>query len=442
MLQAFRNALNIPEIRQRILFTLLVLLFYRLGSFIPTPGVDLNKIQEFLQNSAAGGVFGIINLFSGGNFEQFSIFALGIMPYITASIIMQLLVTVVPALEKLQKEGEEGRRIIQQYTRVGGIILGGVQALFLATAFLGSNNGQFLLPGWSSGLFFWFVVVVTQVAGSALLLWMAERITEFGIGNGTSMVIMAGIVAGWLPQFIRTFSLVGTGEINIVALILFLAFIVLAFAGMAAVQQSERRIPVQYARKQVGRRVYGGQSTYIPIKLNAAGVIPIIFAAAILQIPIFLAAPFHDNAFLQGLASFFNPANLSGLLLEILLIVGFTYVYTAVQFDPRRIAENLREYGGFVPGIRPGEPTIKFLEHIVSRLTLWGAIFLGLVAALPTLLQNLTGISTFTIAFSGISLLIVVGVALDTLRQIESQLMLRNYEGFLTKGRIRGRGRF
>jgi len=224
-----------------------------------------------------------------------------------------------------------------------------------------------------------------------------------------------------------------------VAFLFFLAFIVLAFAGMAAVQQAERRIPVQYARKVVGRRVYGGQATYIPIKLNAAGVIPIVFAAAILQIPIFLAAPFQDNAVLQAIANFFNPTRLSGLLIEVVLIVLFTYVYTAVQFDPKRIAESLREYGGFIPGIRPGEPTVKFLEHIVSRLTLWGALFLGLVAALPQIIQNLTGVQS--IAFSGIGLLIVVGVALDTLRQIESQLMLRNYEGFLSKGRIRGRTR-
>lgn len=283
------------------------------------------------------------------------------------------------------------------------------------------------------------MVVVTQVAGIALLLWMAERITEYGIGNGTSMIIFSGIVVDWLPQLFRTVGLIRTGEVNLLAFLFFLAFIVVAFAGMAAVQQAERRIPVQYARKVVGRRVYGGQATYIPIKLNAAGVIPIVFAAAILQIPIFLAAPFQGNPVLQAIANFFNPTRFPGLLIEVVLIVLFTYVYTAVQFDPKRIAESLREYGGFIPGIRPGEPTVKFLEHIVSRLTLWGALFLGLVALLPQIIQNVTGIHS--ISFSGIGLLIVVGVALDTLRQIESQLMLRNYEGFLSKGRIRGRTR-
>ncbi len=439
MLRAFRAALFIPELRQRILFTLLVLAVYRLGVFITTPGVDTAAIKQFL-STTAGGALGIVNLFSGGNFERFSIFALGIMPYITAAIIMQLLVTVVPALEKLSKEVEEGRKIINQYTRIAGITLGAVQALFLSTAFLESGGGQFLANGWAPGWFFRFIVIVTQVAGIAILLWMAERITEFGIGNGTSMVIFAGIVVDWPAQLLRTFGLVRTGEVNLIALLLFLAFIAAAFGGMAAVQQSERRIPVQYARKQVGRKVYGGQATYIPIKLNAAGVIPIVFAAAILQLPIFFLGVFQDNALAQSIASFFNPQRVSGLLIEIVLIVGFTYVYTAVQFDPKRIAGDLREYGGFIPGIRPGEPTIKFLEHIVSRLTLWGALFLGLVAALPTLFQNLTKIQT--LAFSGIGLLIVVGVALDTLRQIESQLMLRNYEGFLTKGRIRGRGRF
>lgn len=355
MLKAFWSALQIPELRQRVLFTLLVLAAYRLGAFIPTPGVDLDKIQEFLR-TAQGGVFGIINLFSGGNFERFSIFALGIMPYITAAIIMQILVTVVPALEKLSKEGEEGRRIINQYTRIGGIALGAFQGFFLATAFLGAEGGRFLLPGWSPGPFFWFVVVVTQVAGIALLLWMAERITEYGIGNGTSLIIFAGIVVEWLPQILRTIGLIRTGEVNLVAFLFFLAFIVLAFAGMAAVQQAERRIPVQYARKVVGRRVYGGQATYIPIKLNAAGVIPIIFAAAILQIPIFLAAPFQDNPVLQGIANFFNPTRPSGLFIEVLLVILFTYVYTAVQFDPKRIAESLREYGGSSRGSARASP--------------------------------------------------------------------------------------
>jgi preprotein translocase subunit SecY len=349
-------------------------------------------------------------------------------------------VTVIPSLEKLQKEGEEGRKIIQQYTRVGGIALGAVQGLFLSTAFLSSNSGAFLLPGWEPNFFFHFIVVMTQVAGIALLLWMAERITEFGIGNGTSMIIFAGIVASWLPQLGRTFGLVRTGEVNLIALLIYLAVIVLAFGFMAAVQQAERRIPVQYARKQVGRKVFGGQATYIPVKLNAAGVIPIVFAAALLQVPIFIAGVIQ-NPTAQAIASFFSIRNASGLIIEVLLIVGFTYVYTAVQFDPRRIAENLREYGGFIPGIRPGDPTIKFMEHIVSRLTLWGAVFLGIVAALPTLLQNLTGVTTLTYHFSGVSLLIVVGVALDTLRQIESQLQMRNYEGFLTKGRLRGRTR-
>ncbi|MER3443099.1 MAG: preprotein translocase subunit SecY [Meiothermus sp.] len=436
MLRAFRDALFIPELRARIIFTLMVLAAYRLCAFIPTPGVDYTKIKEYL-GTQAGGALGIINLFSGSNFGHFSIFALGIMPYITASIIMNLLVTVVPALEKLQKEGEEGRRIINRYTRYAGVVLGGVQALFLSTAFLSSNNGQFLLPGWEPNFFFHFIVVVTQVAGIALVLWMAERITEYGVGNGTSMIIFAGIIAGWPLSIAQTAGLVGAGQANLIALILFIAFLVAAFAFMATITQAERRIPVQYARKQVGRRVYGGQATYIPVKVNAAGVIPIVFAAALLQVPLFIAGSFTQSQVAQSIANFFNPTNLSGLVIEVLLIFGFTYIYTAVQFDPRRIAENLREYGGFIPGIRPGDPTVKFLEHIVSRLTLWGALFLAAVAAIPTLVLQATGFNL--VAFSGIGLLIVVGVALDTLRQIESQLMLRNYEGFLSKGRIRGR---
>ncbi|HGY10708.1 MAG TPA: preprotein translocase subunit SecY [Oceanithermus profundus] len=440
MLRAFRDAFVVPELRQRLFFTLLMLAVYRLGTFVPTPGVDVAKVSDFL-GTAAGGVFGIINLFSGGNFQNFSIFALGIMPYITAAIIMQLLTSTVPALEKLQREGEEGRRIITQYTRIGGIALGAFQGLFLAIGFLENQGGQFLLPGWEPGWGFRLIVVITQVAGIALLLWMGERITEYGLGNGVSLIIFAGIVASWVPQLIGLFQLVSKGEVGIVNVIFFFAFIVLAFAGMVAVTQAERRIPVQYARKVVGRKMYGGQTTYLPIKLNAANVIPIIFAAAIIQIPIFLAAPFQASSPLAaGIASFFNPRNASGLIIEVVLVILFTYIYTAVQFDPRRIAENLREYGGFIPGVRPGEPTIKFLEHIVSRMTLWGALFLGLVTALPQIIQNLTKVSS--LAFSGIGLLIVVGVALDTLRQIESQLMMRNYEGFLSKGRIKGRRNF
>ncbi|WP_456414674.1 preprotein translocase subunit SecY [Oceanithermus profundus] len=440
MLRAFRDAFVVPELRQRLFFTLMMLAVYRLGTFVPTPGVDVAKVSQFL-GTAAGGVFGIINLFSGGNFQNFSIFALGIMPYITAAIIMQLLTTTVPALEKLQREGEEGRRIITQYTRIGGIALGAFQGLFLAVGFLENNGGQFLLPGWEPGWGFRFLVVITQVAGIALLLWMGERITEYGLGNGVSLIIFAGIVANWVPQLIGLFQLVSRGEVGIVNVIFFFAFIVLAFAGMVAVTQAERRIPVQYARKVVGRKMYGGQTTYLPIKLNAANVIPIIFAAAIIQIPIFLTAPFQANSpIASAIASFFNPRNPSGLIIEVILVILFTYIYTAVQFDPRRIAENLREYGGFIPGVRPGEPTIKFLEHIVSRMTLWGALFLGVVTALPQIIQNLTKVQS--LAFSGIGLLIVVGVALDTLRQIESQLMMRNYEGFLSKGRIKGRRNF
>jgi len=439
MLRAFRDAFVIPELRQRMIFTLVMLAFFRLGTYIPQPGVDIEKIRGFL-GTQAGGIFGIINLFSGGNFQNFSIFALGIMPYITAAIIMQLLVTVVPSLEKLQREGEEGRRIIQQYTRIGGLALAAFQALFLAVAFLESGNGQFLLPGWEPGWGFRFLVVITQVAGTALLLWMGERITEYGIGNGVSLIIYAGIVATWMPQIIRMFGLVQAGEISILQLLFFFLFIILSIAGMVAVTMAERRIPVQYARKVVGRKVYGGQTTYLPIKLNAANVIPIIFAAAIIQIPIFLTAPFQDNPIAQAIANFFNPRNPSGLIIEVLLVILFTYIYTAVQFDPKRIADNLREYGGFIPGVRPGEPTVKFLEHIISRITLWGALFLGLVTALPQIIMNITGVQAFS--FSGIGLLIVVGVALDTLRQIESQLMMRNYEGFLSKGRIRGRSGF
>src|SRR5690606_21710800 len=429
-------ALVIPDLRNKLLVTLGLLAAYRLMVHIPTPGVDIEALQG---GALSSDIFSLLNFISGGNFEVFSIAALGVIPYITASIIIQLLTSTYPPLEKLSKEGEEGRRKITQYTRLGATALGAVQAVFLAVALLGPSGA--LKVGWSNGPFFWFVVLVTQVAGITVVMWLGEKITEYGLGNGISLIIYAGIVAAFPGALSQQFALIGTGESNVFGLVFYLLLLIVAIAGMVLVQQSERRIPVQYARKVVGRKVMGGQTTYIPLRLNAAGVIPIIFAVAILILPQTFIGAFPQIVWLQSLGAWFNPAQWQGLLVSTFLIMAFTYFYTQISFDPRRISENLREYGGFVPGVRPGQHTTEDLSKITTRITLWGALFLGLVNALPQVLAWITGTTQLSFVFSGTGLLIMVGVALDTLRQLESQLMMRHYEGFVNKGRIRGRGR-
>lgn len=437
MLAAFRNALLIPDLRTKLLITIGILSIYRLGVFIPTPGIDIEVLRG--QLAAQGGIFDLLGFITGGNFEFFSVFALGVIPYITASIIFQLLTSVYPPLEKLQKEGEEGRRKITQYTRWSATALGAIQGLFLAIALLGPSGA--LKIGWENGPFFWLTVMITQVAGVTLVMWLGEKISEHGIGNGISLIIYAGIVAAFPSAIGQNLALVGTGEANLFGLVIFFGLLIFAIAGMVLVQQAERRIPVQYARKVVGRRVMGGQSTYIPLRLNAAGVIPVIFAVSVIVLPSTIIAAFPEVLWVQAIGAWFNPGVWQGLLTSTVLIVLFTYFYTQISFDPRRISENLREYGGFVPGVRPGQPTTDHLTRITNRITLWGALFLGVVNALPQVLAWITGVGQLALVFSGIGLLIVVGVSLDTLRQIESQLMMRHYDGFVSKGRIRGRGR-
>jgi preprotein translocase subunit SecY len=435
MFRAFRDAFQIPELRRKILLTLALLAVYRLLAAIPTPGVNVEQLQRQINQSGAGGVFGLLGLVSGGNLEQFSIVALGVLPYITASIVMQIMTTAVPALEKLQKEGEEGRRRINQYTRYAAIGLGAIQALFFSTLLL---NDNVLRVGWGENLWlFRLTVVLTQVAGIAFTMWLGERITEYGIGNGISLIILAGIVTRFPIETQQTLALLNTGQTTLLAVILFFALVLAEIALIVWFQQGERRIPVQYARKVVGRKVYGGQATYIPLKVITAGVIPIIFAQAILQLFQLIPQALPQAEWAVRMGAFLNFRSPTGLAVEVLLIIAFTFFYTTISFDPKRISENLREYGGFVPGVRPGQQTQEHLERISSRITLWGALFLGLLAVTPTLFQNITGITTFPL--SGTTMLIVVGVALDTLKQIESQLTVRNYEGFIKKGRLRGR---
>jgi preprotein translocase subunit SecY len=436
MLRAFRDAFRIPDLQRKIVFTLLLLAVYRLGSAIPTPGVNTAALEQ----ATSGGLFGLISLISGGNLSQFSIFALGVLPYITASIVIQLMTTTIPALEKLSKEGEEGRKKINQFTRYAAVGLGTVQAVFFSLYI--TSQPQFLAPGWDGGFFTLFVMVLTQVAGIAFTMWIGERITDVGVGNGISLIITAGIIAVYPREIAATAQLLRTDQVQILSLVAFAAVILLTIAGIVYVYLAERRVPVTYARARAGAAGQArgaGQATWLPIKVNQAGVIPVIFASAVLILPNLIAtatverAP-NVNAFIQTNLTFGQPLYMA---VEALLIFGFTYLYNSVQFDPKRIAEQLREAGGFIPGVRPGTPTAEFLGTISGRLSLWGATFLVVLTIMPQLVQSATGITTFQ--FSGTGLLIIVGVALETLKQLEAQLTVRRYDGFISKGRIRGR---
>ena len=436
MLRAFRDAFRIPDLRRKIVFTLLLLAVYRLGSAIPTPGVNTAALSQ----ATSGGLFGLISLISGGNLSQFSIFALGVLPYITASIVIQLLTTTVPALEKLSKEGEEGRKKINQYTRYAAIALGAAQAIFFSLYI--TSNPQYVAVGWDPGLFTVLVMVLTQVAGIALTMWIGERITEVGVGNGISLIITSGIIAAYPREIAATGQLLQTEQTSILRILIFIGVILITIAGIVYVYQAERRVPVTYARARggaAGQARGAGQATWLPIKVNQAGVIPVIFASAMLIIPNVIASATATRA--PGVNAWISTNLVFGtplyIILEAALIFGFTYLYNSVQFDPKRIAEQLREAGGFIPGVRPGTATAEFLGSISGRLSLWGAVFLVVLTVFPQIVQRGTGITTFQ--FSGTGLLIIVGVALETLKQLEAQLTVRRYDGFISKGRIRGR---
>jgi len=410
------NAWRVPELRRRVLFTGMILAFYRLGSWIPAPGVDSDAIKEYFSNQG-GTILNLLNIFSGGALSQFALFALGIMPYVTASIIMQLLTVVIPRLEQLQKEGESGYATINQYTRYFTVVLAALQALGYAYLFhrqgaLPLNAGRLVL------------IIVSLAAATTLLMWMGELITKRGIGNGISLLIFASILAG-IPGGIRAWYSGGPFERLMFPLVGVAIIVAVVF-----VQEGQRRIPIQYAKRMVGRRMTSGGSTYMPLRVNMAGVIPIIFAAAVMAFPPTVAQFFPGT---QGFVNeHFLPTDPLYLVLQAFLIVVFTYFYTAVQFNPVDQADNLRKHGGYVPGIRPGPPTAQYLDRVLTRLTLPGSLYLALVATLPTLFIRYGGFSQSTsAALGGTSILIVVGVALDTMRQMESQMMMRHYEGFL-----------
>jgi preprotein translocase subunit SecY len=422
MLRTIANAFSVADIRKKLAFTAAMLLLYRLGAYIPAPGVDLNAVKELQNNFAGGGILSFLNTFSGGSLSRLSLFALGIMPYITASIILQLLTVVVPALEKLQKEGEVGQQKITQYTRYLTVGLAFAQSfgyVFLFRSF-GQQGGNNFLGNLGGPKV--LLIVISLTAGCTLLMWFGELITQRGIGNGISLMIFASIVSG-LPRGLQSWW-----ENPDQVFVVMMPFIALAvIVAIVFVQEGQRRIPVQYAKRVVGRKMTSGGSTYLPLRVNMAGVIPVIFAASIMAFPPTIGQLLNTPAALD-FAAFFSPSSWAYVAGEVFFIVIFTYFYTAVTFNPVDQADNLKKYGGFIPGVRPGRPTAEYLDRILSRLTFPGALYLGAVAALPTILLSQTSAN---FAFGGTSILIVIGVALETVKQLEAQLMMRNYEGFL-----------
>lgn len=422
MLEALKNALRIPDLRRKLLYTMGLLVVFRIGSFVPVPGVDAAGLAAQL-GVEGGGIFGFLNLFSGGALGRFTVFALGVQPYITASIILQLLTIVIPKLEELAKEGPEGRKKIQEYTRYGTVALGIIQSIGVTS--LAYNWGVLA----RTDAFTFITIVLTLTAGSTFLMWLGEKITEHGIGNGISLLIFAGIVAGVPVGTVNIFRALGEGGVNPFSLLFFAVAGLLVIMAIIMVQQGERRVPVQYAKRVVGRRMYGGQSTHIPMKVNQAGVIPVIFASSVLMFPLTLAQ------FIPGIAPWVERVigigTLGYNLLYFVMVIFFTYFYTAVTWNPADVADNMRKYGGFIPGLRPGKPTAQYLDRVLSRLTLAGALFLGFIAVMPYVMAAITKMPTTFLYFGGTGLLIVVGVALDTMKQMEAQLLMRHYEGFL-----------
>jgi preprotein translocase subunit SecY len=438
MIEKLRTIFQVPELRRRILFTLALFVVYRLGEHMPTPGVNAAALAGAFR-SQANTLFGLYDMFVGGAFSRATVFALGIMPYISASIILQLLGAVVPYFEKLRKEGEEGQKKITQWTRYGTVIISIVQSyaysIFLVN--LGASQGLSVVP--HAGFAFYFSTIITQTAGTILVMWLGEKITEYGIGNGISLIIFVNILGGLPNRLMQAVDSVRAGSLGVVQIAVILAIMVAVVAVVIVMTQATRKIPVQYAKRMVGRKMYGGQSTHIPLRVNTAGVIPIIFASSIMILPTTVAGFVPPDHPLANLAQWFNPFGWLYNILYGIIIVFFTYFYTAVVLNPNDLAENMRKYGGFIPGIRPGRHTAQYIDKVLSRITLPGAFFLAAVAVLPDIIIGLFKVRA--VGFGGTSVLIVVGVALDTLQQVESHLLMRHYEGFVKRGRIRGRSR-
>jgi preprotein translocase subunit SecY len=434
MLEGLQNIFRIPELKRRVIFTIALLCVYRLGGHIPTPGVNSEALVAAFA-SQSNSLFGLYDLFVGGSFAKATVFALGIMPYISASIILQLLGAVIPYFEKLQKEGEEGRKKITQYTRVGTVFLSALQAIAFAK-FLESMNagGASVVP--NPGIGFQVMTMITQTAGTILIMWLGEQITERGIGNGISLIIFIGIVARFPSDMVNSARALQVGSLSPIVAALMVVIMVLVIASVVAMTQAQRKIPVQYAKRVVGRKMYGGAATHIPLRVNTAGVIPIIFAQSVVMLPSTLALYMHGNQWMQEFTNWFAMGSWLYVLVYSVTIIFFTYFYTAIVLNPTDMADNMKKYGGFIPGIRPGRKTSEYIDRVLSRITLPGAVFLALIAVLPDFLIQRFNVPFY---FGGTSVLIVVGVALDTLQQLESHLLMRHYEGFVAKGRIRGR---
>lgn len=426
-----QNIFKIPELKSRVIFTLALLAVYRIGAHIPTPGINGEELSKFLAEKG-GALMGFFDMFSGGALSRVTIFALGIMPYISASIILQLLTVVIPAIGKLAKEGEAGRKKIVRYTRYGTVIISAIQSLGIAVGLESMAQGVFIQnPGWP----FRLLTMITLTSGTAFIMWLGEQITERGIGNGISLIIFAGIVARFPNAVISTLRLAHAGELNLFFLIFLVAMMVAVVGVIVFIERGQRKIPVQYAKRVVGRKVYGGQSTHLPLKINTSGVIPPIFASSIIMFPATVAG-FIAIPWVQGVARHLSPGNTIYTLLYVGMIFFFSYFYTAIIFNPVDIADNLKKYGGYIPGIRPGQKTSEYIYRVLTRLTFVGAIYLSIISVLPEFLIKKFNVPFY---FGGTSLLIVVGVALDTVSQIESHLLTRSYEGFLRKGRLKGR---
>lgn len=425
----FGNIFKIPELKKRILFTLALLIVYRIGVHVPTPGIDTVALSSFFAG-VKGTLLGLFDMFSGGALERLSVFALGIMPYISASIILQLLTVTIPHLERLSKEGEQGRKKITQYTRYGTVVLSIIQGFGISIGLesMTSPGGAPVVfyPGWG----FRLMTVITLTAGTAFIMWLGEQITERGIGNGISLIIFAGIIVRMPSAIGNTFRLLSTGEMGVFIILILLVLMILVVAFIIYMEQGQRRIPVQYAKRVVGRKMYGGQSTHLPLKVNTSGVIPPIFASSIIMFPATIAS-FITIPWMQRVASAMTPGNIIYELLYVGFIFFFCYFYTAVTFNPADVADNMKKQGGYIPGIRPGKRTADHIDKVLTRITLGGAIYVSAVCVLPSLLITRFNVPFY---FGGTALLIVVGVAIDTIQQIESHMLTRHYEGFLKKG--------
>ncbi|MDB9822123.1 preprotein translocase subunit SecY [Deltaproteobacteria bacterium] len=437
MIGGFQNIPKIPELKKRIFFTLCMLAVYRLGCHIPTPGIDGTALSAFF-SSKQGSLFGLFDMFSGGALSRMSVMALGIMPYISASIILELLSVVVPYLEKLKKEGEQGRKKIVQYTRYGTVVLSVIQGFGIAIGLerMTGPGGAMIVP--SGGWGFRLLAVLTLTAGTAFLMWLGEQITERGIGNGISLIIFSGIVAQFFPGVFQTFELIRVDQISAFFMVIMVVIMIAVVGFIVFMERGQRRIPVQYAKRVVGRRMYGGQSTHLPLKINTAGVIPPIFASSIIMFPTTIAnfMNVEEIPWLEYIVNSLNPGEIVYNLIYVIFIIFFCYFYTAVHFNPVDVADNMKKYGGFIPGIRPGKNTAEYIDRVLTRITFSGAIYVSAVCILPQILIYKLSVPFY---FGGTALLIVVGVAMDTANQIESHMLTRHYEGFMKKGLGRAR---